>query len=94
MTGADVQHDLVLVVDFGAQYAQLIARVHVRVADPSRDQLGVLGPEINNKYGANFGHRAYLLPMPTPCARWSDFPSVWSPGATMTSAFWNSLTVS
>ena len=32
--------------------------------------------------------------MPMPCARWSDFPSVFSVGATITSAFWNSLTVS
>ena len=33
-------------------------------------------------------------PMPTPCARWSALPSVCSDGATMTSAFWNSLSVS
>ena len=32
-------------------------------------------------------------PMPTPCERCRSLPSVWSAGATMTSAFWNSLTV-
>ena len=32
--------------------------------------------------------------MPMPCARCNDLPSVFSAGATMTSAFWNSLTVS
>ncbi len=32
--------------------------------------------------------------MPTPCARCSDLPSVCSAGATITSAFWNSFTVS
>ena len=33
-------------------------------------------------------------PMPTPCDRWSALPSVCSDGATITSAFWNSLRVS
>jgi len=33
-------------------------------------------------------------PMPMPCERCSALPSVCSAGATITSAFWNSLTVS
>ena len=38
----------------------------------------------------SYGYR----PMPMPWARWSALPSVCSDGATMTSAFWNSLSVS
>ena len=34
------------------------------------------------------------LPMPTDWARWSCLPSVCSAGATITSALWNSRTVS
>jgi hypothetical protein len=33
-------------------------------------------------------------PIPMPCERWRDFPSVSKAGATMTSAFWNSFRLS
>ena len=43
---------------------------------------------------AGIGTSVTQWPMPTPCARCSALPSVCSAGATMTSAFWNSLSVS
>ena len=75
--------------------------VDVRLAHPAGDQSGVLGPEVDDEDGV--GHRDGLVPgaahpaqwpIPTPWERWKNLPSVCSDGATMTSAFWNSLTVS
>ena len=60
----------------------------MRLADPPGDQPGVLGPEVDDEDGVG------QCPIPTPWVRWKNFPSVCSDGATITSAFWNSLTVS
>jgi hypothetical protein len=62
--------------------------VDPRLADPPGDQLGVLGPEVEDQHGVERG----CHPMPTRCERCRPLPSVWSDGAIMTSAFWNSLT--
>ena len=75
--------------------------VDVRLAHPAGDQAGVLGSEVDDEDGVGHrrlrrrarAHRAQW-PMPTPWDRWKNFPSVCRDGATMTSAFWNSLTVS
>ena len=73
-------------------------RVDVGLTDPAGDQLGVLGPEVDDQDRPVTGviepegGRAQW-PMPTPCERCRSLPSVWSAGATITSAFWNSLTV-
>ena len=64
--------------------------VDVRLPDPPGDQLRVLGPEVDDEDGVEAGQR----PIPMPWARWSVLPSVMSAGATITSAFWNSFTVS
>ena len=70
----------------------------MRLADPAGDQPGVLGPEVDDEDGVGpVAHRVAARaqwPMPTPWERWKNLPSVCSDGATMTSAFWNSLTVS
>ena len=74
--------------------------VDVGLTDPAGDQLRVLGAEVDDQdrpvdqavarpTGAGRGQ----WPMPTPCDRCRSLPSVWSAGAIMTSAFWNSLTV-
>ena len=69
----------------------------MRLADPAGDQLGVLGAEVDDQHrpltGVVRGVGGAQWPMPTPCERCRSFPSVWRAGATMTSAFWNSLTV-
>ena len=64
----------------------------MRLADTPGDQLCVLRPEVDDENTIE-GFRAHR-PMPTPWARWSDLPSVSSDGATITSAFWNSFSVS
>ena len=64
--------------------------VDVRLADPPGDELRVLRAEVDDEDGWCAGQ----CPMPTPWARWSCLPSVCSEGAIMTSAFWNSLSVS
>ena len=70
--------------------------VDVRLAHPPGDQLGVLGAEVDDQDGVEVGghavhrsvtHAHALGPL-------QRLPSVCSAGATMTSAFWNSLTVS
>ena len=67
-------------------------RIDVRLADPPGDQLRVLGAEVDDQDGVEgIGSRAQC-PMPTPWDRCRDLPSVFRAGATMTSAFWNSLT--
>ena len=72
--------------------------VDVRLAHAARDQLRVLRPEVDDEDEVGriaHGTRTISVgAMPMPCARWSDLPSVFSAGATITSAFWNSLTVS
>ena len=72
-------------------------RVDVGLTDPAGDQLGVLGAEVDDQdrplAGVVGGVGRAQWPMPTPCERCRSLPSVWSAGATMTSAFWNSLTV-
>ena len=60
--------------------------VHVRFPHAPGDQLRVLRPEVDDE-----NEFVHLLPMPTPCERCSSFPSVCNDGATITSAFWNSL---
>ena len=71
--------------------------VDVGLAHPAGDQLRVLGTEVDDQYRTLArvvsGNGRAQWPMPTPCARCRSLPSVWSAGATMTSAFWNSLTV-
>ena len=73
--------------------------VDVRLTHAAGDQLRVLRTEVDDEnevvVGASLtASRAAQRPMPTPCDRWSDLPSVRKAGATITSAFWNSLTVS
>ena len=62
--------------------------VHPSFANPTSNQLRILRTEVNNENDVG------QCPMPTFCERWSCLPSVCSAGAIMTSAFWNSLTVS
>ena len=50
--------------------------VDVGLADAPRDELGVLGAEVDDEDGVCVGIRAQW-PIPTPCWRWSCFPSVW-----------------
>ena len=64
--------------------------VNVGLTHPAGDELGVLGPEVDDEDGVEVGEGQ--RPIPMPWARWSDLPSVSRAGATMTSAFWNSLT--
>ena len=52
------------------------------------------GVEILDERVERRGRRRAQWPMPTPWDRWSCLPSVCRAGATMTSAFWNSFTVS
>ncbi len=70
--------------------------VHVRLADAPGDQLGVLRPEVDDQNGAlrlgGMQRQRRQCPMPMPCDRCSVLPSVCKAGATITSAFWNSLT--
>ena len=76
----------------------------MRLPHPAGDELRVLGTEVDDQDGVDggIGHvgarrsagRRAQWPMPTPWAFWRFLPSVCSAGATMTSAFWNSLTVS
>ena len=74
-------------------------RIDVGLADPARDELGVLGTEVDDEdralpRAAGSDVRRCQWPMPTPCERCRSLPSVCRAGATMTSAFWNSFTVS
>ncbi len=62
--------------------------VDVCLADPAGDEPRVLGPEVDDEDGVG------QCPIPTPCERCSALPSVCSAGAIITSAFWNSFTVS
>ncbi len=64
-------------------------RVDVGLPHPAGDQLGVLGPEVDDQDRLPGGA---AHPIPTRWLRCSALPSVWSEGAIMTSAFWNSLT--
>jgi hypothetical protein len=66
-------------------------RVDVGFPHSAGDQLGVLGTEVDdeNRLSRPRGHRH---PIPTCWLRCSDLPSVWRLGASITSAFWNSLT--
>ena len=76
----------------------------MRLAHTAGDQLRVLGTEVDDQdevvLGAHVAPRRSVTetgtqrPMPTPWARCSDLPSVCSDGATITSAFWNSFSVS
>ena len=73
-------------------------RIDVGLADPPGDQLGVLGTEVDDQDRAvagltRTGGCLAQWPMPTPWERCRSLPSVWSAGATITSAFWNSFTV-
>jgi len=60
----------------------------VRFAHTTGYQLGVLGAEVDDEDVLG------QCPMPTPWERCNCFPSVWSDGASMISAFWNSFRVS
>ena len=79
--------------------------VDVRLAHAPRDQLRVLRAEVDDEDEVVLGldrcrthvmrsRRELLDPCRCPAHRWSDLPSVCSDGATITSAFWNSFTVS
>ncbi len=82
--------------------------VDARLAHPPGDQLRVLGAEVDDENGVGgvrslrqpgsgrARHDAAFAqcPIPTPWERCRALPSVCSAGATITSAFWNSLTVS
>ena len=66
--------------------------IDVRFPNAPGDQLRVLRPEVDDQYGL-FGHgRLGQWPIPMPWDFCRPLPSVWSAGATMISAFWNSLT--
>src|SRR6478752_468323 len=66
--------------------------VDVRFPHAPGDQLRVLRPEVDDQYGLIGRGRLRQWPIPMPCDFWRPLPSVWSAGATMISAFWNSLT--
>ena len=75
--------------------------VDVRLAHPPGDQLGVLGAEVDDEDrvdgGVVIGARASCelsAPSPRPGTSAAPCPRSAAAGATMTSAFWNSLTVS
>ena len=71
--------------------------VDVGLAHPPGDELGVLRPEVDDqdRLDARWASRHGLSgPSRRRWARCSDLPSVCSAGATMTSAFWNSFSVS
>jgi hypothetical protein len=65
--------------------------VHVRLANPARDELRVLRTQIDNEDRASgrLGHAQW--PIPSRCWVWYDLPSVLIDGAITSSAFWNSL---
>ena len=68
-------------------------REDVGLAHPAGDETGVLRPEVDDQHPVEVTLRAGAgHPMPIPWWRCRAFPSVWRAGATMTSAFWNSLT--
>src|SRR5690606_8497364 len=62
--------------------------VDVGLPHPASDQLGVLGPEVDDENGVGLGDRH---PIPTRWLRCSALPSVCNDGAIITSAFWNSF---
>ena len=66
-------------------------RVNVRLPHAPRNQLCVLRPEVDDQYGL-LRHDLAQWPIPTPCDLCRFLPSVCKAGATMISAFWNSLT--
>jgi hypothetical protein len=66
-------------------------RIDVGLTHAPGDQLCVLRPEVDDEYNL----LTLVLgqcPIPIPWDFWRPLPSVWSAGATMISAFWNSLT--
>ncbi len=68
--------------------------VDVTLADPPRDQLRVLRPEVDHQDGPRMllRHNAPQWPIPTRCWVWYVLPSVLIAGAITSSAFWNSFT--
>ncbi|CAB4834767.1 unannotated protein [freshwater metagenome] len=69
--------------------------VDVGLAHSTSDELRVLRAEVDDEHGVNALRHQWAdiqWPMPTPWERCSDLPSVCNAGATMTSAFWKSLT--
>ena len=72
---------------------------HMGFANPTCDQLRILCAKINNENLVEVSGRSlpggtsHGYPIPTCWDFCSALPSVWSAGATMTSAFWNSLTL-
>ena len=68
--------------------------VDVALADPARDQLRVLRPEVDDQDGARVVVRRGVSqwPIPTRCCVWYILPSVLIDGAITSSAFWNSFT--
>ena len=80
----------------GADVVRNDLAVDVGFAHPSGDELGVLGTEVDDQHAAAPGGRAACgghRPMPTPCRCCRAFPSLAIDGATITSAFWSSLSV-
>ena len=70
--------------------------VHAGLANPPGDELGILGAEVHHEHAALLGGACYCArhsPMPTPCWCCRAFPSLAIEGATITSAFWSSLSV-
>jgi hypothetical protein len=65
--------------------------VDVCLAYAPGDQLRVLRPEVDDQYGLLRLDRSQW-PIPMPCDFCKFLPSVCNAGATMISAFWNSLT--
>ena len=68
--------------------------VDVGLADPAGDQLGVLRAEVDDENERVVSLASGQCPIPMPCCFCRYLPSVCSAGATITSAFWNSLTFS
>ena len=66
---------------------------HVGLAHPAGDQLGVLGAEVDDQDPVD-GPASGLTHAHADAAGTAAgaLPSVWRAGATITSAFWNSLT--
>ena len=68
--------------------------VDVGLADPPGDELGVLRAEVDDQDVVRASPMGTQCPIPTPWDFCRPLPSVCSAGATMTSAFWNSLRLS